>query len=54
MEEKLNTLSAKVRDLRTTIYTMNDRTKQVENITQALADHFKVDYDNNEDDLDSR
>ena len=52
MEHKIDKLRGKVRGLRQVVDNMNSRSRQVENITQAIASHFKIDWEHSEDDED--
>ena len=50
MKEKLDRLEVKVRELRGVVFDLNERSKQSENITQAIASHLKVQWEHNDDD----
>ena len=52
MDEKLDRLQGKVRDLRGVVFGLNDRSKQIENMTQAIAQHFNVEWEHSDDDED--
>ena len=49
MEEKLDRLQVQVSELRGVVFGLNDRSKQVDNITQAIASHFDIQWKHSDD-----
>ena len=51
MEGKIDLLQTKVRDIRGQMRSLDDRSRQIETMTQSLVNHFKVKWEKQEDDV---
>lgn len=53
MENKLDQLQQRVKSLRRNFLALDDRSRSIEGMTQAIVKHLKITWDRNEDDDDS-